>query len=197
MACGAIELGGDFGGYDIVSCPATSMPEVVASAITEATSNGVVGVSLEPLWYIGSQLVEGMNYLLVCKATRSNYRKDTAVVLVTINVPPSGAVDGSGATIVSIKDEADLTPELEVIFEAAMEDILGVDYKPVAYVGKQVVKGINYYFICEAKAVYPGAEPYAALVCINMFGCSVSIPKITPISEPDDDQFASPLGEWP
>jgi hypothetical protein len=197
MACGAIELGGAFGGYEIDSRPASSMPEVVASAIVEATSNGVLGVILEPLWYIGSQLVNGTNYLLVCKATRSTYRKDTAIVLVTINVPPSGAVDGSGATIVSIKDEADLTPELEVIFNTAMMDLVGVEYKPVAYVGKQVVKGINYYFICEAKGVYPGAEPYAALVCINVFGCAVSVPKITPIPEPDQNNFNSPLGEWP
>lgn len=51
------------------------------------------------------------------------------------------------------------------IFEYAMKDHLGVDYKP-EIVASQVVNGMNYLYVCTGKIVYPGAETKIYLVKI-------------------------------
>ena len=63
-------------------------------------------------------------------------------------------------------DSRELTPEALDAFNKAMEGLVGVDYKPVALLGTQLVAGMNYCILCEAKVVYPGAEPYYAKVTV-------------------------------
>ena len=45
-----------------------------------------------------------------------------------------------------------------------MEGLVGVDYVPVAVLG---VKENTWCILCKATVVYPGAEPYNALVYVN------------------------------
>ena len=52
------------------------------------------------------------------------------------------------------------------IFNKAMENHLGVDFKPVA-VASQVVNGTNYLFICVGRPVV--AQPTAALYAIKIY----------------------------
>ncbi len=59
-----------------------------------------------------------------------------------------------------------LTPEAQAAFDKAMEGLVGVSYKPLELLGTQVVAGTNYRILCEATVVYPGAEPYLAVVTI-------------------------------
>ena len=54
--------------------------------------------------------------------------------------------------------------EVTKVFNKAMEGLLGVDYKPVAYLGYQIVAGKNHCLLCQARVVYPDAKPYYALV---------------------------------
>ncbi|MBP5168414.1 MAG: SGNH/GDSL hydrolase family protein [Oscillospiraceae bacterium] len=63
-------------------------------------------------------------------------------------------------------DSPEITPELQEIFDQATEGLLGVNYTPVALVGTQVVSGMNYCFLCEAKVVVPDAVPYYANITI-------------------------------
>ena len=57
-----------------------------------------------------------------------------------------------------------VTEELRAKFEKATEALLGVNYSPVAYLGSQVVAGINHAILCQAAAVYPDAQPYFVIV---------------------------------
>lgn len=196
---GGIELGGTFGGYEIVNVPATSLPEELASAIGVVNQN-LIGATYIPVWYVGKQLVNGTNYMLVCKEIRATRDQDVMYVNMIINVP-AGSIGGEGATIVEIDEYAKMEPEVKFIFEQATRGLMGVDFRPIVYVGKQVVKGINYYFVCEAKGVYPGAEPYLVLMKINSFQGNLQIVSIEPIVISDesnsDKLFGKPLGEWP
>ena len=63
-------------------------------------------------------------------------------------------------------ESPEITPELQEIFDQATEDLLGVNYTPVALIGTQVVAGMNYCFLCEAKTVVPNAVPYYANVTV-------------------------------
>lgn len=59
----------------------------------------------------------------------------------------------------------DVTKEEVAVFRLAMNSLQGVDYTPLR-VSKQVVNGMNYKFVCEAKVVSPGAEKYYAMAYI-------------------------------
>ena len=66
----------------------------------------------------------------------------------------------------SAAESTELTEDQRSLFERAMEGMLGVNYEPVAYLGSQVVAGLNHCFLCRATVVYPGAQPAYKLVYI-------------------------------
>ena len=50
------------------------------------------------------------------------------------------------------------------------------------YIGKQITRGENHYIVCETKVIYPGAQPRAVILVINIFGGKSSVVGILPIS---------------
>ena len=66
----------------------------------------------------------------------------------------------------SVSENIELTEDQKALFDRALENLVGVDYVPVAYLGSQVVAGTNHCFLCRATVVYPGATPQLALVYI-------------------------------
>ena len=61
----------------------------------------------------------------------------------------------------------EITTEIRELFDQAMTGLVGVDYTPVAVLGKD---DSTYCILCKASAVYPGAAPYNALVYVNESG---------------------------
>lgn len=157
MQFGNIKLGGRLGGFTIINQPADKLPQDLATAIPTLCPGYV------PLWYMGTQLVNGVNHAVVC--SRNN---ESEIVMVIINIPPN-SIGGKGASIVSILDSADLFGNLKDLFDEALNGLVGVTYKPIAFLGEQLVKGMNYFILTEAKVVYPDAKPYPAIVEINVF----------------------------
>ena len=49
---GGIELGGTFGGYEILNIPANKLPQDVASAMSAVNSNPLLGATYNPIWYV-------------------------------------------------------------------------------------------------------------------------------------------------
>ena len=49
---------------------------------------------------------------------------------------------------------------------AALEELVGCVYKPIALLATQVVAGTNYCFLCETTVVVPDAQPSYALVYV-------------------------------
>ena len=74
---------------------------------------------------------------------------------------PAGMTGGWSATA-----SPEITEDVQALFDKATEGLLGVSYTPVAYLGTQLVAGTNHCILCQATVVYPGAEPYYALVYI-------------------------------
>lgn len=175
MKLGGINFGGKLGSYELVNQSATKVPQELASAMSKVFSDGnLLGASYEPVWYLGRQQVNGNNYLLICLQTRATQDQMKKVVGVVINVP-AGDIKGSNAKIVEIIEDRDLIEGTAIEegirdkFERAMNGLIGVKYTPVMYVGSQVVKGMNYYIVAEARVVRPDSEPYAVTICINDF----------------------------
>ena len=197
MKVGGIELGGVLGGYTIVNKPATSLPQELASAI-DVVNNSILGAVYEPIWYVGHQLVKGTNYMLICNVDRATKVKSKGVVAVVINIPPGDGMPAiNQAKIVDVIEEASLRDEVKVIFEAATRSIIGVKCKPLVFLGTQIVKGINYHFIAEETVIYPGADPRAVMITINVFNKQTTIVGIEPMHKDNTGALGCPLGEWP
>lgn len=163
MKFGEIKLGGKFGGYEIYNKSADKMPQDVASALPAVCN--VNGWTYAPIWYWGTQLVNGVNHMLVCRRVKGDVNQ---IVLVVINIP-FNSVGGAGASLVSVTEQADLYGELKEAFDTKLKDLCGVGYKPIAYMGEKLVKGVNHYILCQATIQYPHSTPYAAIAEINVF----------------------------
>ncbi len=59
-----------------------------------------------------------------------------------------------------------VTEEIKALFEKGMEELVGVNYVPVAYLGSQVVAGTNHRVLAKATVVVPDAVPHYAIVTL-------------------------------
>ncbi len=66
----------------------------------------------------------------------------------------------------SVAENTGITEENQAVFDKAMEGLVGVNYKHIAYLGSQVVAGTNHCFLATATVVYPNAVPTLVLVYI-------------------------------
>ena len=56
------------GGWELVEMQACSLPEKVATVFGEVTQT-MFGAKYEPVLYVGTQVVHGVNHMLICKQT--------------------------------------------------------------------------------------------------------------------------------
>ena len=167
MKLGGIELEGAFGGYTIINQPATALPQDVATALGVVNS-GLLGATYQPIWYVGKQIVNGVNHFFIAEQVRVTKKQDKMIVGLVINIP-AGDITGEKATLVRVIEEEELPAEVQDGFDATIGQLLGVNYKPLMYLGKQVVKGVNYYVLCSATPVIPDATGRPVIVSINEF----------------------------
>ncbi len=66
----------------------------------------------------------------------------------------------------SVAEDNTVTEGRKAVFDKAFEELVGVNYVPVAYLGSQVVAGTNHCFLTQATVVYPDAVPMFTLVYI-------------------------------
>ena len=73
---------------------------------------------------------------------------------------------------VEIIEQQDLTSmpqEAASAWTGAMGDIVGAQYKPIAYIGGQPVKGVNHIFIAQQTLILAKPKRHIVLVAINEF----------------------------
>ena len=71
-------------------------------------------------------------------------------------------IDGGWSTV----EDGTITDELQELFDKAVAELDGADYKPVKLLETQVVAGTNYKFLCDATVVSPDAKTKQAIVTI-------------------------------
>ena len=108
-------------------------------------------------------------------------------LLSAVSVFAEGPVTGGW----TVAESTEINAEEQEIFDKAMEGLVGVNYEPIAYMGSQVVAGLNHCFLCKATVVYPGAEATLALVYIyqDLKGNA----QITNIANLDIAQLSQPV----
>ena len=147
----------------------------------------LLGVDYEPLAYLGSQVVAGKNHVFLAKGTAVTPALPVSYALVylyedlqggvkvltvanlpivpqedgTLALPEEGLMGGWAY----VEDPA-FTDEDEAKLEKALQSQVGASYTIVAYVGEQVVAGLNRCLLCQVKPVVPNAQPHYALAYV-------------------------------
>lgn len=90
-----------------------------------------------------------------------------------------------GIEVLEQKELASMPQEAASAWSATMEqppELCGAPtYKPVAYVGPQIVKGTNYIFIAQQTLVFARPERHIVLVTINAFDGKYQTVSIEPV----------------
>ena len=129
---------------------------------------GLTGVGYEPVAYLGSQVVAGTNHCFLCKSTviypgATNrytlvyiYEKfdGTEEILKFEDVTLPGTADADGTPIAGgwrYTENPEVDDNVAEVVDKATGKLLGAEYEPVAYIGSQVVAGMNHAVLCRVR----------------------------------------------
>ena len=78
------------GAWTLAKMEAVDLPEKAAAAFSKVT-NGMVGAKYIPVLYCGEQLVNGTNYMIICKQTLVTNPPEEHLVTIVINCSAQGS----------------------------------------------------------------------------------------------------------
>lgn len=74
---------------DALNCPVCNLPEDLASAFSKVTKD-LVGAKYDPLMYVSTQVVSGINHMILCRETLSDAEHTVKISTMILNVPATG-----------------------------------------------------------------------------------------------------------
>jgi formate-dependent nitrite reductase membrane component NrfD len=89
------------GGWRILDIKACDLPEKVASGFSEVFA-GMVGATYIPVVYCATQVVAGINHMILCKQTLAT--KDTSEAIVKVILHEQLPVDGGKFSLLNIEN---------------------------------------------------------------------------------------------
>ena len=157
-------------------------------AVFDKGMAALLGVDYEPLAYLGSQVVAGKNHVFLAKGTAITPTLPVSYALVYLYEDLQGGVKlltvanlpivpNEDGTLSPLPEEGPMgawyyaedpavTDERQAFLTKALEGLVGAAYAPVAYLGEQVVSGLNRCFLCQVKPVVPNATSHYALAYV-------------------------------
>ena len=147
----------------------------------------LLGVDYEPLAYLGSQVVAGINHVFLVKGTAvvptrplsyalAYFYEDLQGNVTILNIADLPIVPGENGAMTPPEEgpmgawyyaeEPAFTDEDEAKLEAALQNQVGASYAIVAYLGEQVVAGLNRCLLVQVTPVVPNARPHYALAYV-------------------------------
>lgn len=199
-----------------INVVANGMPQKVASAFG-ALSEQLIGAEYEPIAYLGSQVVNGINHAVLAKQILTTGRDTTNVVILIFNEKPNAmeatlvsidrVVEG-GAALGGIKidPQVEIPDDAKAAWDEAFGAWVGTKLEPIALLGTQVVKGTNFIFAATVTPVAPDAAAKASIVTINPMTGTVAFDDLLSTKYEASLGYAftwlkgglgKPLGEWP
>lgn len=170
------------------------MPEDALEAFN-AVGESFVGIKYTPIAYLGSQVVAGTNYGFLCRATDDAGESSLHVItvykdldgnasilmkkLITLgscvanDSPPTFiASNTAGSWHMHNEYMNDMPTGVQFVFNSAMSDFEGDEYRPITYLGCQETNnGYNYAILCS---VTPSAEGYNDALAVVMISVNAS-----------------------
>lgn len=166
----------DFGKWD-VKISFDAMPQPVATAM-EGLGDEVLGAKYEMIAYLGSQVVNGTNYAVLAKQILATGQDNQNVVVLKFNQKTKDIVpaligvehildEGAPMGGVTVDIQTEISKENQKIWYDGIEGYVGFSMQPIAYLGSQVVDGVNHFFAVEGTSVSLTPETYVFLAVIN------------------------------
>jgi hypothetical protein len=156
-------------------------------AVFDKGMAALLGVDYEPLAYLGSQVVAGTNHAFLVKGTAvvptrplsyalAYFYEDLQGNMRIMNIADLPIVPGENGAMTPPEEgpmgawyyaeDPAFTDEDEAKLEAALQNQVGASYAIVAYVGEQVVAGLNRCLLVQVTPVVPNARPHYALAYV-------------------------------
>ena len=166
------------GGWNIISGDMSIAKNPDANAALEQASNHMAGAGYEPLALLGTQVVAGTNYCILCRTTATTPDAMPRIRLVYVYQDPQGKTEitGSKEIIGEMSDGGfaandgdtalEKNADVKASYEKAFAHFTGASHEPIAYLGSQIVAGTNYLLLCKRTAAIPNAAPALTLVTI-------------------------------
>ena len=86
------------GGWELAGMRDCGLPEKVASGFSEVTQ-GMVGAKYVPVLYVGTQVVHGMNHMIICKQTLAVEGAAEHLVKMVLNQNDDGSIAGKWSVV--------------------------------------------------------------------------------------------------
>lgn len=177
------------------------MPEKVATAIAGLE---MIGAEYEPIAYIGSQEVNGINHAVLAKQVLTYGKDSENVVLLIFNekgkdialVNIERVVEGSpnaGGTKISIA--TDIPDDAKKAFRSVLTDFIGAVMEPLVLLATQVTNGTNYVFATQVIPISSVPKARFAIVTVNPVSKKASFADV--LGSDLEAALGKPLGEWP
>lgn len=156
------------------------LPQKLASGWDEALGT-LIGAKYDPIVYVGSQVVNGTNHMIIAKQTRMTANSDTAIVQIVLN---EKAIDAAKSrfSVVSIEslyendgllggwtvsgEEADA--ELSKIVADLTDDMMGATYEPLVVAVTQVANGTNYKILANQTLILASTVKHLVELTISV-----------------------------
>lgn len=199
-----------------VNINVNGMPQKIASAVSKL-SETLVGAEYDPIAYLGSQQVNGLNHAVLAEQTVVTGRDSKNIVMLIFNEKPNEReatlvsidriVEGGDALGGTQINATTVIPE-EAMNEwrTAFEGFIGSDVIPFALLATQVVKGTNFIFAATLTPVAPGAKSKVVIVTLNSMTGTLAFADPFKTAQEASLGYAftwlknglgKPLGEWP
>lgn len=153
------------------------LPQKVASAVA-GLGEKLIGAEYTPIAYLGSQVVNGTNHAVLAKQIVTTGRDTKNIVVLVFNEKPhdtelalvriENVVNGGdelGGVAIDVKTE--FPEDAVAAWHDAFDGFVGSKVEPFAYLGSQVVKGIDHIFIAEVCPVVENPVKKIAIVVVN------------------------------
>ena len=156
-----------------------------AKAAFEKATEGLAGYVYEPLAVLGSQLVAGMNYRILCRGTVVIPDAVPTYEIVTVYADLDGGAEITQSAVLpglpAVPEGEEVTgawsmnagdpslegnPDVQAALDKALEGLAGARYEGVAYLASQVVAGQNYLIFCRTTPVVPDPIPSFTVVTV-------------------------------
>ncbi|MBR4628591.1 MAG: hypothetical protein IKO47_13030 [Ruminococcus sp.] len=167
------------GGWAAVSGDTSLSANKNAKAAFDKATGALAGMGFEPLAVLGTQVVAGTNYCILCRGRATVPGAEPCIELVYIYEDLKGNAEITGSkTIIGSESldggwsansgDTDIAKNADVkkAFEKVTDTLTGLSLEPTAYLGSQVVAGSNYLILCKATAAVPNAVPEFRLVTV-------------------------------
>lgn len=187
------------GGWEVNSGKLSMKANKDAREAFNKAVDGLVGYDYEPIAVLGTQVVAGTNYSILCRGTVVYPDAEPEFVIATVYEDLDGKAEITGVktifkgsekkdkdggfTVNAGKVSLNQNKDAKAAYKKANASLVGAKYEPVAYLGSQVVNGTNYVALMRVTPVVPNAEPEFDLVTVHQdLKGNAKITSVKPVS---------------